>query len=118
MCGWEEGAQNGIWREAGVWVRGGSAKWDEEGGRICGREEGAQNGIWREAGHWWVQGGSTTWYLAGGRMCGWEEGAHKGGGGRLGAGMGKGKNNMIEWEAECVVVLGLEMEGRWKVAST
>ncbi len=41
MCGWEEGSQNGIWREAGcVDGRGGSTKRDlAEAGCVGGRRE-------------------------------------------------------------------------------
>ncbi len=59
MSGWEEGAQHGIWREAGC--VGGR---DLAGGRICGWEKGAINGIWREAGCVGGRGGSTKRDLA------------------------------------------------------
>jgi hypothetical protein len=48
-------------------------------------------------------------------MCGWEEGAQKGGGGRMGVGMGEGKR-VDEHRRQNVSLGGLELDmSRWKI---
>jgi hypothetical protein len=83
MCGWEQGAQNGIWREAGC---------------VGGRREhkmgiGGRQDVW-------VGGESTKWELAGGRMCGMRREHIMGFGGRQDMGGCKeGAQNGIRREA-------------------
>jgi hypothetical protein len=82
MCGWEEGAQNEIWPEAGC-VGGRKGHKMGFGGMLdLWDEERAHNGIWREAG--WMGGRREH------NMGFWRE-ACEGCGGKLKAGMGAGK---------------------------
>jgi hypothetical protein len=99
MCGWEERAQNEIWREAEC---------------VGGRREHKMGFGGRQK--VWMGRRSTKWDLAGGRwMCGWEEGAQKGGGGTV-AGLEREWERAKEWVSiggrMCRYSLGgLEMEG-------